>query len=166
MATQDNLNHQANGQDEHLPPLTINAQYLKDATFENPQPLKSLQETGDMPEIHVGIDIKLDNLAEKTFEVSLKVSAEAIRLSDKLFIAEVEYAGIFTLGNIPEEAVHPILMIECPRILFPYARQILAHMTREGGFPALSLQPIDFVEMYRQQLEKQQGHREPAPDQS
>ena len=161
MANQDSINGHPDNQEANVPPLTVNVQYLKDITFENPNPIKAIQEAAEGPEISVSIDVRLDKLAEKTYEVSLHVSAEAKRKEDKLFIAEVEYAGIFTLGDLPEEAVHPVLMIECPRILFPYVRQIIANLTREGGFPALSLNPIDFVEMYRQQMERQ-GEGTPA----
>lgn len=156
MATKDNHNQQINSHDDTVPPLMVNAQYLKDITFENPNPVKFLQNNAESPEINVSIDIKLESMGDKTYEVTLQVSASAERKTEKLFIVEIEYAGIFTLGNLPEEAIHPVLMIECPRMLFPYVRQIIANLTREGGFPALSLNPIDFVEMYHQQMAQHQ----------
>lgn len=162
MAIQDKHDHTANGHDESQPALTVNAQYLKDATFENPNPINSFQHSDSSPEINVSIDIKLDKINDKTYEVCLHIATVAERGQDKLFVAEIDYAGIFTLGNVPDDAVQPILMIECPRMLFPYARQVIANLTREGGYPALSLNPIDFVEMYRQQLEHHQQHANPT----
>ena len=161
MATLDNSLDQTNAQpsDGNNPPLTIHVQYLKDVSFENPNPFKSLQNNVDSPEINVNISIRVEKMHEKTYEVGLQIAAEASRESEKIFVAEVDYAGIFSLGDLPEDAEHPILMIECPRILFPYARQIIANITREGGYPALSLNPIDFVEMYRQQLQQQQASK-------
>ncbi len=117
MATQDGTTSQTNTTDEATSPLTVNIQYLKDATFENPNPIKAFQETGEAPEISVGIDVRVDRLADKTYEIALHISTEALRKDEKLFVCEVEYAGIFTLDNLPEEAIQPILMIECPRIL-------------------------------------------------
>ncbi len=155
MTTADRPNGQAELQDVTATPLTVLAQYLKDVTFENPNPVQSFQETDEAPAIHVGIDVRMNQLGEQSYEVSLHILAEATRDADKLFIAEIEYAGIFTLSQVPAEAIHPLLMIECPRILFPYARQVIANLTREGGFPALSLNPIDFVDMYRRQVEQQ-----------
>ena len=162
MAMQDGLDQQTNFEDSTVPPLTVNAQYLKDVTFENPNPVQAFQDSESNPEINVSIDIRVDKMGEKVYEVSLHVSAQATNGDKKLFIVEVDYAGVFTLGDLPVDAEHPVLMIECPRILFPYTRQIIANLTREGGFPALSLNPIDFVEMYRQQLARQEQESEPA----
>lgn len=137
-----------------LPPLTINAQYIKDLSFEHPNPVKSLQASEVQPEININIDVGADAIQEHTFEVILTIKAEAKRGKDVMFISELQYAGIFTLGDaIPKDAVHPVLMIECPRLLFPFARSILANTTREGGFPPLSLNPIDFAALYHQQME-------------
>lgn len=137
-----------------LPPLTINAQYIKDLSFEHPNPLESLKPADTQPEIDINIDVDAEELNHNTYEVILKIKANAKRNKSTMFISEVVYAGIFTLGDgIHKEAVHPVLMIECPRILFPFARSILANITREGGFPPLSLNPIDFAGLYQQQLQ-------------
>ncbi len=141
-------------QEPQLPPLTINAQYIKDLSFEHPHPAKSLQPSESQPEININIDVAADNIQENTFEVTLSIKAEAKRDNEMLFISEIQYGGIFTLGDeIPKEAIHPVLMIECPRLLFPFARSIIANITREGGFPPLSLNPIDFAALYHQQME-------------
>jgi len=151
------------GQEGTMPmaPIIINGQYIKDLSFENPTPLDSLSNSKEMPEISVNVDIKANAVQDNTYEVSLSVSADALRKDQKgekkrLFLVELEYSGVFTL-NIPDQnAIHPILMIECPRLLFPSARSLIATVTREAGFPALSLNPIDFAELYRQQFLKDQ----------
>ncbi|MBA4750291.1 MAG: protein-export chaperone SecB [Alphaproteobacteria bacterium] len=145
------------------PALTVNGQYLKDLSFENPNPLESFQNLEGAPEVSVAVDIQATPLEENIFEVALKINANATQGDKSLYVVEVDYAGIFTLAkDLPQENHHPILMIECPRLLFPFARALIADVTREGGYPPLSLVPIDFVTLYRQQMEQmQQGG---APD--
>jgi len=134
-------------------PLIINAQYVKDISFENPSPLQSLSASDDIaPGIEINIDIQAQPVGEKTYEVTLHLTANAHQNKQRMFLAELQYAGVFTeADNLPQEAIHPILMIECPRLLFPYARNLISILTREGGFPALMLSPIDFLELYRNQ---------------
>ena len=152
MATKEQAD---NPQDSQMPPLTINAQYIKDLSFENPTPVEALQGSETQPEINISIDVEANNVEESTFEVVLTMKAEAKRSDKVLFISELQYGGLFTLGSeIPKDAVHPVLMIECPRLLFPFARSIIANITREGGFPPLSLNPIDFAALYQQQMEQ------------
>ncbi len=142
-------------QEPKMPPLTINAQYIKDLSFEHPNPVKTLQPSESQPDINVNIDVTAQNIQESTFEVILTIKADAKRDNEALFISEIQYAGLFTLGeDLPKEAVHPVLMIECPRMLFPFARSVIANITREGGFPPLSLNPIDFAALYHQQMEE------------
>ncbi|NCP61676.1 MAG: protein-export chaperone SecB [Alphaproteobacteria bacterium] len=142
-------------QEPKMPPLTINAQYIKDLSFEHPNPVKTLQPSEAQPDINVNIDVTAQNIQESTFEVVLTIKADAQRDNEPLFISEIQYAGLFTLGeDLPKEAVHPVLMIECPRMLFPFARSVIANITREGGFPPLSLNPIDFAALYHQQMEE------------
>lgn len=148
--------HTSNVQDSQnqipMAPLLVNGQYIKDLSFENPNPLKSLTQQEKAPEISVNVDLQANPVQDKTFEIVLHIKADATSDKERMFLVELEYAGIFTVGNIPEQNVHPILMIECPRILFPMARAIIANITREAGFPSLSLNPIDFAELYRQQF--------------
>ncbi|MBN9412576.1 MAG: protein-export chaperone SecB [Candidatus Paracaedimonas acanthamoebae] len=140
-------------------PLIVNAQYVKDISFENPSPLESLSENDEhAPEIELNIDIQAQPVSEHVYEVTLHLTAKAQKNNHLMFLAELQYAGVFTLAsNLPQEAVHPILMIECPRLLFPYARSVLSTLTREGGFPALMLSPIDFLELYRNQYGSQEN---------
>jgi len=134
------------------PPITVNAQYLKDFSFENPNAPQSLGQTTP-PAIEVGVNVGTRNLAPNVFEVTLALNGTAKRGDQTVFIAELSYDGVFTLQGIPDEHVRPVLLIECPRLLFPFARNILADCTREGGFPPLMLHPVDFVDLYRRQVE-------------
>lgn len=140
--------------DANQPPLMVHGQYIKDLSFENPNPLKSLSAENGAPDINVNFDIKVNDLQNNTYEVALHIKADAKLKTEAVFLIELEYAGVFTLNNVPQDSAHPILMIECPRLLFPSARSIIATISREGGFPALSLHPIDFVQLYRQQFVK------------
>ncbi len=133
------------------PPLVISGQYIKDLSFEAPNTpmiFNKMQET--QPDLNVTVDIgvaKMEGI-ENTYEVSLNMGAE-MKIGDEVgFITELKYAGVFTI-NVPEENTGPMLMIECPRILFPYARNVISNVTRDGGFMPLTLQPIDFVAMYQ-----------------
>ncbi|MBM3597385.1 MAG: protein-export chaperone SecB [Alphaproteobacteria bacterium] len=143
------------------PPLTVNAQYVKDFSFENPNAPNSLT-LRQAPQIAVNVDVKARPIAESAYEVLLVIGAEAKHESQVAFVVELTYGGVFTLSGIPEEHIRPILLIECPRLLFPFARAILSEATRDGGFPPLSLQPIDFAQLYRQQLQQQAPPLQPS----
>ena len=136
--------------------LAVNAQYIKDLSFENPRAPASLVATGTQPQIDVNVNVNARGLQPNVYEVTLSIRADAKIGGEAAFIAELEYAGVFTLAGAPEEAVRPVLLIECPRLLFPFARQIVADVTRDGGFPPLFLNPIDFVALYRRQFALQE----------
>lgn len=149
------------------PMMIVNAQYVKDLSFENPNAPKSLSQQGGEPNVQIAIDVNADQIADKSFEVSLTLRAEGTSGEDALFIVEIVYAGIFTLGEIPEEYVPPMLYIEAPRQLFPFARAIIADAVRDGGFPPLLVQPIDFMSMYQQrvaQVQAESGEGEAPAD--
>lgn len=133
-------------------PITINAQYIKDFSFENPNAPRSLMTGGKPPNVEVNINVEARPLADDTFEVTLKVNAEAKTEEFSCFVVELAYACIITLQGFNEEQIQPVLMIEGPRLLFPFARQIIADTTREGGFPPLLINPIDFAAMYHQNV--------------
>jgi len=135
---------------EAVPSMNILAQYLKDLSFENPNAPQSLAIQDGQPEINISVNVNAKNLAPTDFEVELHIEAQATHEGTAVFAAELLYAGIFRLENIPEEAMHPIILVECPRMIFPFARQILADATQKGGFPPLMLDPIDFASMYEQ----------------
>ena len=139
--------------------ISVTVQYIKDVSFENPKPLTSLMIRDRAPEIDVNIQVYTTGLGENAYEVSLIVQGQASFDDEPAFIVELTYAGIFILENVPEELIQPILLIECPRILFPFARNIVADLTRDGGYPSLMLKPIDFAELYRQrQVMPEEGH--------
>jgi preprotein translocase subunit SecB len=132
----------------------VNAQYIKDLSFEAPgapQIFAALQ--GTQPEVAVQINLDAQPLGSHLYEISLELKVDA-KVKDKTaFILELKYCGIFTV-EVPEEHLQPMLLIECPRLLFPFARTIIADAVRDGGFPPILLQPIDFVAMYRSRLEQ------------
>ena len=131
------------------PALRVLAQYIKDLSFENP----GAQAQGEQMTTDLGIDVKATPHAQGNgiFEVSVKLTANAKAGESVLFITELDYAGAFQLQNVPEQDIEPMLLIECPRILFPFARRIIADVTYDGGFPPLRVDPIDFVALYQQQ---------------
>ncbi|CAA7614025.1 Protein-export protein SecB [Candidatus Terasakiella magnetica] len=148
-----------------MPPLRVNGQYIKDLSLEIPSaPQIFLDMQGQTPEIPIHVDVDATAVGPNMFEVVLHLRAEAKLPTKSLFILELDYAGLFTV-NVPEEQVHPVLLIECPRLLFPFARQIVADLTREGGFPPLMLQPLDFVSLYRQRMEEMAAEQESAEGQ-
>ena len=137
-------------------PLTIQAQYLKDLSFENPQApghFAELQAAGAAqgPAVNIEVSTSARALGENNYEVTLVLRGEAKHESRTLFLTEVSYAGIFTVSGLNEEQAKPLLLIEAPRHLFPFARAILADATRDGGFPPLMIHPIDFADLYRRQ---------------
>jgi preprotein translocase subunit SecB len=136
-------------------PLTIHGQYIKDLSFENPRAPQSLIEQ-KQPQLTLNVSVNTRQFDAKTFEVALTVEANALTPEkEPLFVLELVYAGTVTLGNVQQDAFGPLLFIETPRLLFPFARSIIANATREAGFPPLNIAPVDFVALYRQQLEAQ-----------
>jgi preprotein translocase subunit SecB len=139
------------------PQLQVLAQYIKDLSFENPQAPQSLQ-GGTKPALDVSVDVQARPLGVDQYEVLLRIRGDAQgTASNKVFVVELVYGGVFMMRGIPQEGIQPILLIECPRILFPFARQVVASVTQSGGFPPLLLDPIDFAGLYRMQLQAQQN---------
>ena len=156
MAEQDNQPQPA-GQ----PNIAVVAQYVKDLSFENPGAPQSLRPRSAAPNINVAINVQANPVADNQLEIELRLEARA---ADKdsgevLFASELVYAGIFQFNNIPPDQVRPLALVECPRLLFPFARQIIAEASRNGGFPQLLIEPVDFATLYRQQAA---GERRPA----
>jgi preprotein translocase subunit SecB len=139
-------------------PLTLHGQYIKDLSFENPRAPQSLIEQ-KQPQLTLNVNVTTRQFDTKTFEVSLAVEASAqTPEKEPLFMLELVYAGTVSLGgDVPQDAFGPLLLIETPRLLFPFARAIVANATREAGFPPLNIAPVDFVALYRQQLEANGG---------
>lgn len=146
---------EANGngaQAEALPQLNVLAQYTKDLSFENPNAPRSLGPQEKSPNISIQVNVNARQLADTDYEVELVLEGSALDGTSTIFKFELNYAGVFRLQNIPETEVHPIIMIECPRLLFPFSRQIVAEAVRSGGFPPLFIDPIDFHALYRQRV--------------
>ncbi len=132
------------------PPVTISAQYIKDLSFEAPStPGVFTTQQDESPDIQINVDVRAGKIEGNTYEVVLIINAACKSNDDVAFIIELTYGGLFAV-NVPEEHLRPVLLIECPRLLFPFARNIIADVSRDGGFPPLMLNPLDFVEMYRQ----------------
>ncbi|MCB1592774.1 MAG: protein-export chaperone SecB [Alphaproteobacteria bacterium] len=134
-------------------PVTVHAQYIKDVSFENPSAPNSLSGNLAMPELEINIGMDARKLQhpkiENYFEVALSAKVTAQRGEETVFIAEVIYGSTVSIGNeVPHEQHHPILLIEVPRLAFPYVRQILSTLTQQGGFPPVLLSPVDFQSLY------------------
>lgn len=140
--------------DKPAPSIAIKAQYLRDMSFENVAVQQSGGRMDDKPEIQVGVNLDAKKRGDDTYEVILKVNATAKGEDVMMFLVELEYAGVFEIKNVPENQLHPVLMIECPRIIFPFARRIVSDLTRDGGYPPLMLDMVDFAGIYRAELEK------------
>lgn len=137
------------------PSIRILGQYLKDLSFESPNAPMSLAPQQGQPDINISVNVNARNLGPTDFEVELHLDAKALSSEKVTFAAELIYAGTFRLENFPQQMLHPAVLIECPRLLFPFARQILAEATRNGGFPPLMLDPIDFASMYQRRMQQQ-----------
>ncbi len=138
----------------------ILGQYLKDLSFENPNAPASLNPEGEGPNIDISVNVNANVLAENTYEVELALKAKALRDDQTVFAVELLYAGVFQVENFPEDNLQPLILIECPRMLFPFARQILASASRDGGYPPLLLDPIDFAGLYQQKMEEAEEEEE------
>ena len=141
------------------PQLSVLAQYVKDFSFENPNAPQSLM-PGQQPQIGIQINVDARPLADSDVEVSLRLEGKAEHQGNIMFAFELTFAGVFRIQNVPQESLNAIVLIECPRLLFPFAREIVANAVRNGGFPPLLLDPFDFVALYRQRMEQS----EPAPN--
>ncbi|HZR74932.1 protein-export chaperone SecB [Bradyrhizobium sp.] len=144
------------------PQLNVLAQYTKDLSFENPNAPASLSPQQQQPAINIQINVNANTVAETDYEVALSVEGKAETGGKVMFSFELVYAGVFRIVNVPKENLHPLVMIECPRLLFPFAREIIANAVRDGGFPPLMLDPVDFVGLYRQNMERQAAQMQAA----
>jgi preprotein translocase subunit SecB len=131
--------------------LIVNAQYIKDFSFENPRAPHSLLQQKEAPEVKLGVDVKAQALGQDIYEVVLTISANATTAGEAVFVAELAYAAVVTVRNTPQAMLATILLVETPRLLFPFARGVIATATRDGGFPPLLLHPVDFAELLRRQ---------------
>lgn len=146
------------------PRLMIQTQYIKDLSFENPKAPASLDQSQPQqrPAIAVRVDVRAQPVQDTRYEVAIQLNIDAKAGDDAVFVLELTYAGVFQLMNIPKDSLQPLLLVECPRLLFPFARRIVADATRDGGFPPLMIDPIDFVALYRQRQQQAQAAAQAA----
>ncbi|MEM7616856.1 MAG: protein-export chaperone SecB [Pseudomonadota bacterium] len=145
--------------------VRITRQYIKDFSFENPNSPSVLLQGSIAPDINVNIGLKVNDLKGGNFEVVIKIDVKAKKDEQVMFISDLEYAGVFTLNNIGDEEKESVLMVYCPSLLFPFARRVVADITRDGGFPPLMLDPVDFMSLYQQsKQQQQQAQDEPVSD--
>jgi preprotein translocase subunit SecB len=133
------------------PQLMVLGQYVKDLSFENPNAPASLSQTSQ-PQINISVNVTAKPLSETDAEVELRLEGKAETAGSVMFSIELVFAGVFRIQNVPQDQLQPIMLIECPRLLFPFAREIVATAVRNGGFPPLMLDPIDFVALYQQRM--------------
>ena len=139
------------------PSLNVLAQYVKDLSFENPNAPQSLTNREKGPQININVNVNANPLSEPDFDVVLTLSAEAKDGDQVVFNVELVYGGVFRIQGFPQEHMLPLLFIECPRLLFPFARQIIGDASRNGGFPPLMIDPIDFAQMFQQRMAEEQA---------
>lgn len=147
---------------DQLPQLSVVGQYIKDFSFENPNAPKSLSGGQEQPQINIQINVNATPLSDTDIEVVLTIAGKAEIASSVMFSFELEFGGVFRIRNVPQESLNAVVLIECPRLLFPFAREIIATAVRNGGFPPLLLDPVDFVALYRQKMAQMPAAQAPA----
>ena len=140
-------------EEREAPHIAVNAQYIKDFSFENPGAPGSLATMDKSPQIDLALDLNVQKLPEENYyEVEISISAKALSKQKTLFVVDLKYAGVFNLINIPEEQIQMLLAVHCPSIIFPYARKIIADATQDGGFQPLMIDPVDFGVLYSKKM--------------
>jgi preprotein translocase subunit SecB len=145
------------GQPPQGPTIRILAQFTRDLSFENPNAPESLRQGAEPPQIDLNVEMNARPRPDGLYEVDLKLNAKAVRQGQSVFQIELVYGGLFELQGFPEDQLELVLLIECPRFLFPFARRIISDMTAEGGYPPFLLEPIDFGAVYAAQRAQAQG---------
>jgi preprotein translocase subunit SecB len=140
--------------------LSVLGQYIKDLSFESPGAPQTLQVPGQNPQLKVSVNVNAAPRAKDNYEVSLHLEVNAKNDAGVIYTVELVYGGLFRLKNVPENLLQPVLFVDCPTILFPFLRRVLADVTRDGGFPPLMLDPIDFGRLYAQNLARTRGEAE------
>src|SRR6185437_9196764 len=137
------------------PQLTVLAQYIKDLSFESPGAPQTLQGPGQNPQLKVGVNVNAGPRGEETYEVALQLEVHAKSDEGVIYNVELVYGGLFRLRGVPQNLLQPVLFVDCPTLLFPFMRRVLSDVIRDGGFPPLMLDPIDFARLYTQNLAQQ-----------
>ncbi len=153
-------------QQQAQPQMRILGQFIRDISFENIMAQKGApQDVQPDVQVQVNLDAKkrsADNQYESA--IKLNVTSKAKGGDTTLFVLEIDYVGIFHIENVPEDQMHPFLLIECPRMIFPFLRRVVSDITRDGGFPPLNLENIDFIAMYRNEIARRQAENPPKAD--
>jgi preprotein translocase subunit SecB len=145
------------------PSYSLMGQYIRDLSFENPGAPASIMLGGAQPKFAVGINVSVKKQSDEIYGVEITLNAKADRDGTVLFQVELVYGGVYRVKNVPEQQLPQLLMVECPRMLFPFARQLLASVTQQGGFPPLVMEPVDFAQIYLQNLRAMQQAQQNAP---
>lgn len=143
------------------PRFLVKGQYIRDLSFENPHAPQSLTSL-DKPKLDVGVDLKAQKLQDGFYELTLHISARAQAQNNTLFLVDLVYGGILQIMNIPEDRIEQVVLVDGAFVLFPFARRVIADVTRDGGFPPLMLEPIDFGGLYLQKKQQAQAATQPA----
>mgnify|MGYP001220293370 CR=1 FL=1 len=141
--------------------VRVIAQYIKDLSFENPNVRKLLDSQGEPPNLRVEVNVNATKIADKTYESSIQLKAEATNNLGTIYDMELSYGGMFHIDNMPDASLEPFLLINCPALLFPFARRLAADLTREGGFPPLLIDPIDFAGLFVKRQQEKQAQAQP-----
>ena len=140
---------------DERPQLAVVAQYVKDLSFESPGAPQTLQGPGENPQLKVGVNVSAGPRGEDIYEVAVNIEAHAKSDAGVIYNVELVYAGLFRIRNVPQQTMQPIMFVDCPTILFPFVRRVLSDVVRDGGFPPLMLDPIDFARLYAQKMAAQ-----------
>jgi preprotein translocase subunit SecB len=151
------LNPAAPGEDDTAPSMRIVTQFLRDLSFEHPHAPDSLRQGSEQPQIDMGVEMNARGRSDGLYEVDLKLSARATRGDEAVFHVEILYGGLFQITNVPDADMEPVLLVDCPRYLFPFARRVIADVTSEGGFPPFLIDPIDFGAVYMARKAQAEG---------
>jgi preprotein translocase subunit SecB len=152
-------NGNGTGAADAAPSMSALIQYIKDFSFENPKAPRSLsqQQAQQGPQMSLQVNVSTSALGDDDYETVLKLEGKAELSTETLFAFDLSYAGVFRLLNVPQEHIHPVLVIDCARLLFPFARQIIAEAVQNGGFPPFYVPPIDFAALFQQRMQELQG---------
>ena len=145
------------------PSLRIIAHFIRDLSFENVAAQRAGAQPQGTPEIGVTVNLDGGSIGDNRYQVGMKINATAKVGDSTRFIVELDYVGAFEINNVPKEHIHPFLFIECPRQILPYARRVVSDVTRDGGYPPLMLENIDFAVLYRQKLDEMRAQQGNAP---
>jgi len=147
------------------PRLQVLTQYVRDLSFENIAAQKGIGPDGK-PDVKVQVNLDAQQKQADRYEVSLKINVDSKVGEAQVFILELDYAGLFLIQNVPADQLHALLMIECPRLIFPYVRRIVGDVSRDGGYPPLNLEQIDFLALYRAEVARRQAEAAKSPAQA